>query len=509
MVFRAAGAAGPVQVLLVEDNDGDAELIRESLTGRYNRVVVERVERVETALQRISEIPVDVVLLDLTLPDSSGLAGLVRLRAAAPSVALVVLTGTTDDQLGQRALLLGAQDFLQKGEVDSVSLDRALRHARTRQDYLDRTRQLAEESAGRVIAEVAHRRSQWLADAGKRLSASVDEAATLASFYSVVVPDFCERCSLHLDPSGGNPNVALLDPGLLDAYRNGKTIDDAALSIGASVSVPLTVADRVFGAVKFEWSTPQDHLVVVLAEDLALRVAMAIDNARLYGAAQAAILVRDDFLSIASHELRTPLATLEMLAHLTEQELCTGTVSNAQLAERVRRIGTQTQRMGQMIGMLLDASMITSGQLNMFPEPLDLVVIRGILETLKMAADAAQCELTLEGDDRIEQVFANLITNALKYGPGQPVRVVVERSGTDVTVSVTDGGRGIRTEDHERVFERFQRGVGTRKLPGLGLGLYVTRQIVVAHGGSIAVLASSTMGTSFGLRLPLTTKASA
>ncbi|MEJ7597554.1 MAG: hybrid sensor histidine kinase/response regulator [Kofleriaceae bacterium] len=504
---------------MVEDNDGDAELIRESLTGRYNRVVFDRVERVETALQRISETPVDVVLLDLTLPDSSGLAGLVRLRAAAPAVALVVLTGTTDDQLGQRALLLGAQDFLQKGEVDGASLDRALRHARTRQDYLDRTRQLAEESAGRVIAEAAHRRSQWLADAGKRLSASVDEAATLASFYSVVVPDFCEKCSLHLDPSGGNTNVVLLDPGLLDAYRSGKTIDDASLSIGASVSVPLTVAGRVFGAVKFEWSTPQDHLVVLLAEDLALRVAMAIDNARLYGAAQAAILVRDDFLSIASHELRTPLATLEMLAHLMEQELCAGTVSNAQLSERVRRIGTQTHRMGQMIGVLLDASMITSGQLNMFPEPLDLVaVIRGTLETFKTAADAARCDLALEGDDRIdgewdrlrmEQVFANLITNALKYGPGQPVRVVVERSGADVTVSVTDGGRGIRSEDHERVFDRFQRGAGTGKIPGLGLGLYVTRQIVVAHGGSIAVLASSTTGTSFGLRLPLTVKASA
>ncbi len=503
----------PVHVLLVEDNDGDADLIHESL-GRANRsVVLERVDRIQAALERIRAGAVDVVLLDLTLPDASGLQGMIRIPAAAPSVALVVLTGTADASLGQRALQDGAQDFLRKGEIDGASLDRALRQARDRQDHLERTRQLAEEHAGRVAAEVAQRRAQWLADVGKQLSASVDEEATLASVQQVAVPAFCVSCTLHLPAADAPAPPDPPDLDLAESHRTGRTIDRSRDAGACSVTVPLAVAGRVFGAARFGWADPQDSETVQLAHELALRTAMAIDNARLYGIAREASRVREEFLSVASHELRTPLHGLCLHIDLMEQDILDEAFSRAQLADRLRKIALHSQRMVQLVGVLFDASLIESGQLAIARSHIDLVeVARETIEVFRASAASSDCAVTLEGDltvagdwDRLrmEQVFSNLITNAIKYGAGQPIGMVVERLGGDVSVSVRDGGGGIPSQDHERVFDRFQRANGAKEIPGLGLGLYVTRQIIEAHGGTIAVLCSSPAGTTFQLRMPL------
>ena len=501
-----------MHVLLVEDNDGDADLIRHSLAEVNGAVHVDRVDRMQAAIQWLETRSTDVILLDLTLPDSPGLQGLGLLRAAAPAVALVVLTGAADQRLGQRALYEGAQDYLLKGLIDGPALDRALRQARERQEYRERTRQLMEEQARRAEAEAARTRAIWLAEAGKRLSASVNREATLAAVQAVLVPEFCQACEVYLSPAADPSTLLSPDPELAAAQRTGVTLDRSRGPGRCRVTVPLMVAGRVFGAARFLFATPQGSEVVLLAEELASRAAMALENARHYAESQEAVRAREEFLSVASHELRTPLATLCMQVQLMQRELADQQLSHSHLPGRLQKLRDLSVRLTRLVSTLLDVSLVDSGQLSLSPKPLDLVQLaRVCIEGFTAEAEALRCELTLDGDAdaagnwdqlRLEQVFGNLITNALKYGAGKPIRVSVRRGEGAVQVSISDCGPGIPEEERERIFRRYHRLNGTRSLPGLGLGLYLTRQIVEAHGGTIALQRSSPEGSTFTLRLP-------
>jgi len=374
-----------VQVLLVEDDDADADLIRESLAELNGAVQVDRVSRVQAALARLGALQVDVILLDLTLPDAAGLDGLRLIRAAAPTVALVALTATADQRVGQQALFEGAQDVLPKESIDGPSLDRALRQARERQAFRDRTLELGEEKARRAAAESAQARAVWLAQ----------------------------------------------------------------------------------------------------------------ENARLYGAEQEAVRVREELLSCASHELRATLATLRRQIKLMQREHQLEAVSRKNLPEGLRKLEAASLQLERLISALLDPSQIDSGQLNLFRVPADLVeVARLAIEGFHAKAAEARCELTLSGDAtasgsfdllRMGQVFTNLITNALQHGAGKPVHVNVSQPEQDVNITVSDGGTGVDEP---------------------GLGLYVTRRIVEAHGGTIGVASRAGAGSTFTLSLPNAPRAS-
>ena len=141
------------RILLVEDNPGDADLVREALTTASSRVQIEHVDSLAEAGSRLAAGNVDVVLLDLSLPDATGLQAVERLHGSAPEVPIVVLTGVQDEVLGARALQAGAQDYLVKGQTDEWLLVRAMRYAIERQQIqADRTRLLAQEHAARVAA---------------------------------------------------------------------------------------------------------------------------------------------------------------------------------------------------------------------------------------------------------------------------------------------------------------------------------------------------------------------
>jgi signal transduction histidine kinase len=183
-----------------------------------------------------------------------------------------------------------------------------------------------------------------------------------------------------------------------------------------------------------------------------------------------------------------------------------------------RRLDTasnQTRRLGKLVSQLLDVSRISSGRLEMHVEEVDLVgLVAETVDRHKHLADGAGSVVTMLADGevvgrwdrlRLEQLFTNLLNNAIKYAPGKPIEVAVERKGGEAHLRVTDHGMGIEPEHVERIFGRFERAVSSRNYGGLGLGLYISQQIAQAHGGRIEVASEAGKGSTFTVKLPLQT----
>ncbi len=226
--------------------------------------------------------------------------------------------------------------------------------------------------------------------------------------------------------------------------------------------------------------------------------------------AQEAIRLRDEFLSIASHELKTPLTALQLQLYSLHQQLSAATDP---LGRRVERAVHIAERLGMLIEALLDVSRIATGKLRLTRETFDLLdAVRETIDRLRESAAAAGCELTLTTAGslpgrwdrlRIEQVLSNLVANAIKYAAGKPIEVWAGREDDMAVLRVRDHGPGIAASELPRVFERFERAASARHYGGMGLGLYVARQIAEAHGGGIDAVNLDDGGASFTVRLPL------
>jgi signal transduction histidine kinase len=235
-------------------------------------------------------------------------------------------------------------------------------------------------------------------------------------------------------------------------------------------------------------------------------------------AAEEGVRARDEFLSIVSHELRTPLTSLRLgIDHV--QRLVDGGADAASISARLDSAARRVGRLTSLVDQILDVSRIEAGVLALDRRSVDLAeVARSVVERLERAAASASCAIELrtrenvvgEWDRRaIEQVVANLVSNALKYGAGKPVAVETMALGGTATLRVRDQGIGVAPEDVARLFERFGRVVSPRHYGGLGLGLYIARRLVEAHGGTIGVASERNVGSTFTVRLPCRSPATA
>ncbi len=228
---------------------------------------------------------------------------------------------------------------------------------------------------------------------------------------------------------------------------------------------------------------------------------------------QEAVRVRDEFLSVAAHELRTPLTSLRLhLQLLLRQVAGSQPEPPAELAPRARVLDRQLSRLAGLVNTLLDVSRLAAGRLSLEPRALDLAqLVRQMAEAFSEEFSRAGSALTLHVDGplmgewdslRLEQVLVNLLSNAVKYGEGRPVEVSLVGEGPTAVLAVKDHGIGISEDGMARLFGKFERAVSERHYGGLGLGLYITRQLVEAMGGSITVRSAQGKGSTFILRLP-------
>ncbi|HKS15518.1 MAG TPA: hybrid sensor histidine kinase/response regulator [Pseudomonas sp.] len=229
-----------------------------------------------------------------------------------------------------------------------------------------------------------------------------------------------------------------------------------------------------------------------------------------------AVRMRDDFMSIVSHEVRTPLNGLILETQLRKMHLARDNAEAFTLDKMramVERDERQINSLIRLIEDMLDVSRIRTGKLSIRPKRFDLSpLVQGLVENFaaQAAASASVIELerceTLEGqwdEFRIEQVIANLLSNALRYGEHRPVKVRVFEEAGMACVQVQDQGIGISSHNQQRIFQQFERVAAHQGSAGLGLGLYISEQIVLAHNGRICVESEEGKGATFSVHLPL------
>jgi signal transduction histidine kinase len=344
--------------------------------------------------------------------------------------------------------------------------------------------------------EVRSRRAVPLAD--PRGSADSDAPPALAAIIvrqsqSLLVPEL---------------NSTVLDRyGVPQEYRGYLRKIDARSAMG----VPIAVARKTLGALQL-FSTERRYgpMDLELAEDVAERLGWALENARAYGVAREAIQARDDFLTLASHELRTPLTALRLITDSSVQRAHRR--GDAAEEQRFHLVATQAERLGLLVGRMVEAVKTRAEGVVLVPQACDLAaVLEHCVATASERARwagaiglIAPSKMVGRWDPgRLERVFGELLDNSIRFGANRPIEVVLRRDDDQAEVTIRDHGVGIPADRQSAVFSPFERAAPAQHFGGLGLGLYLARSIVEAHGGTITLTSRVGEGTTVVVHLPL------
>jgi PAS domain S-box-containing protein len=382
---------------------------------------------------------------------------------------------------------------------------------------------IGEQIIGRVWSfrdvterERLFRRAVFLADA-TRLLASLDVEPALDSVAHMAVPYLGDGCAVDLLGDGGPRRLLVVSrdparpikPELRSAVLAGHP---AIYTMGplSYLAVPLVLKGAVVGAITFvappsRRYTPQD---LELAEELARRAALSVENARLYRGTQEAVRARDEFLSIAAHEIRGPIMSIHLAVQNLQKRKLPGS-TNLKVLEMIER---EDRRLARFVDELLDLGRIRTGRLHFTFEEVDLgTVVRDVAARLgaEVANSGSSLSITTGGRPvgewdrfRIDQVVTNLLLNAIKFSLGKPIEIAVQATEGRATLAVRDQGVGIAPEMQEQIFQPFERAVSSRHYGGLGLGLHIVRTIVEGLGGTVRVESKRGAGSTFTVELP-------
>jgi signal transduction histidine kinase len=252
-------------------------------------------------------------------------------------------------------------------------------------------------------------------------------------------------------------------------------------------------------------------LSIALALGLGALVTLLLTRevGRRFDQEERALRLRDEFLSAASHELRTPVTSLTLQLEALQRTLAAGREPEPRVARVLEKMGVQTRRLARLIESLLDVSRLQAGRPLLERRRVDVVaLVREAAAELDPQFTQANVALRLEAAGpvegevdplRLHLVVTNLLSNAVKYGEGSPVEVTVARAQDAVLLRVKDEGPGIAPEDQSRVFERFER---ASRVGGTGVGLWLVRELVAAHGGSVRLESTPGRGATFTVTLP-------
>jgi signal transduction histidine kinase len=417
------------------------------------------------------------------------------------------------------------------------------------------------ERLAREQAEAAEQRLAFLSEASRLLSSSLDCNTTLRALADLAVPRLADCCVIELvDENGGIdrlriahtevsqqetlvklyerfPTDSVADFGASMVLRSGQSqlwaeisadglkrfarTDERfqlfqTLGLRSLILVPLKAAERVAGVITLIGITRVfERADLQLAEELGVRAGLAIENARLFAEAQAAIQRRDDFLAVASHELRTPVASMELHVSSLLRKLQfepDAVVPLEKFSTSLRRTHVQIRRLTALLNELLDVGRIDAKRLILEREPVDLpALVRDVVDRFDEQSRRSGTTIIIEAPSavtgawdrsRMELVVTNLLANALKYGEGKPVEISVGAAAGAAKLIIRDHGIGIAPQDQARIFERFER-AAPRAYGGIGIGLWLSRQVLELHGGSISVRSTPGEGSTFAVELPL------
>ncbi|MGA9519942.1 MAG: ATP-binding protein [Myxococcaceae bacterium] len=507
-----------VNILLVDDRPENLLVLKAILSDpAYNLVTATSGPE---ALKHVLAKDFAVILLDVLMPGMDGfeVASLIKKRRRSHETPLIFLTAAGSDVgLIYRGYSVGAVDYLLK----PVNPDVVRAKVAVFVDLFRKARQIQRQSEQLRAAEQREREIQLaeLRLASERhyrnLAEAIPQIVWTARPDGAV--DYWNRqwsgyTGLDFDQARGWGWVAALHPDDQEPFVAGWR---SALERGSLYEAECRL--RRGGDGLYRWqlchAVPERNNEGQIVAWLGTFTDFD-DQRRARAEAQEALRLREEFIAIASHELRAPLTTLRLQLGAMERIVCKQEAEgiSERLPKRIEAAIRQIDRMSRLIGNLLDLTRITAGKLSLEPESFDLSALMGdLVETFGQSAARAGCKLALHAEGpvtgtwdrlRIEQVATNLLSNALKYGTGHPIEVFVSQEGDKARLEVRDHGRGIPQEDLERIFERYERAMARDKA-GLGLGLFISRQIVEAHGGTIGVTSEIGSGSTFTVQLPL------
>jgi signal transduction histidine kinase/DNA-binding response OmpR family regulator len=523
-----------LNILLVEDRIEDLELVRYELrrTGiEYNGINVQTETEYLNALTR----DLDIILADYSLPQFNAPRALELLKKSGLDIPIIVVTGTISEEVAVGCIKQGAFDYLLKDRLSR--LGQAISHA-------------LQEKQLRLEKRRGDERIRFMLEAGAILASSFDYTRNLEKIVQLAVPLIADCCYIELTEDKGKKVESSCSTPDHDSRwmelvtelssEEGLNIGPAAvrntgrpqmfsctdlerLGLGTKdqrdcsfLSVPVKFLSRQNGTITLvsrSKDRPYDQPDVDMAMELARRVGLAVEHARLYFESQESNRIKDEFLATVSHELRTPLTAILGWARL----LRTTSIDKENVARAIETIERNAKLQATLVEDLLDVSRIITGKLRLNIKNLHPAsIIDACIDATRHAADAKQIKLEkvvsptvgfVKADpDRLQQVIWNLITNAIKFTPeGGLVEVKAESIDQRVVISVSDTGMGISREFLPHVFDRFRQADGsiTRRHGGMGLGLAIVRHVVEMHGG--IVYASSNgegQGAVFTVELP-------
>ena len=544
--------ADPSVVLLVEDNPADAELLSVRLEGSAGTPLrLVQVGSVAEARSALRHSIVDVVILDLSLPDAQGLVALYQILPAAPGVPVIVLTGSADQSLALEALRAGAQDYVVKPSPDGPTLRRILRYARERQQLLLELDRASHESAA------AARRWRILAEVGAVLAGLSGDMEGIARTVSLLVPEAADAAFVHLKGSAQVPGVfQIAHADAMRAPRLGERVNDllrpgeedglftalgetgsspggaarvaerwvAALGMASGVALPLRCEGKICGVLVLasQGERYAGPARLEFGRSIADRISLEVDRFRLLRQTQRAVASRDRTFGIVSHDLGDPLSTIQIcvgalldpepppagvrdMAHIIQRSA----LLMHQIVEDLRdRVSLDAGRLALELQVTVVADVITQMQA-MFRQTAEDRSLTFVVET------APDLPPIYADSRRLEQVLSNLLRNAMKFTP-EGGRVLLDarlaRAGTAdaltvgssdaVRFAVSDTGLGISSENLIHIFDWFWRAPQDRSA-GSGLGLAIARGLVEAHGSRLLVESKAGQGATFWFSLPV------
>ncbi len=554
------------KILMIEDQLADVYLIRKMLVKTAgSQFTLEHVARLATGLARLGKGDIDVLLLDLYLPDSRGLETFKRVHGRVPHLPTIVLTGTDDESLALRAVREGAQDYLVKGEISGNLLTRSILYAierqRTEEALRLRNRDLmvlnhiisaAASSLDAVkVLRVLCAELAFALDLPQSAAALIDADRGVAT----VVAEYCAPdranalgCEIAMD----TPVIAhVLDnkrPLLIADVSKDERLGTwrASIQERGTVSmllVPLVVRERVISILTLDDVEPRtfssDDLELI--QSAAAAAGQALEAAELHESlqdhaakleatvaqrtaelqvalerAQAADRAKSQFLTSVGHELGNPLASAKLYLDLLKR------ASEERRPTYLENLSSEVERLQTLIEAILDLSRLDLGEVQSNMQPIDIShLVENVAAEQRglFAAKALQLHVETVGDlprisvasHLLKRVLVNILTNAINYTPtGGEIWMRTDLKNKQgqawVTVSIQDTGLGIPGDELAHIFERFYRGYASQatNLPGIGLGLAISQEIIKLHQGHITVESHVDQGSTFTIWLPVT-----
>ena len=493
----------PLRVLMVEDSEDDAELtLGELRRGGFEPSWV-RVEAADALREALRTQTFDVIISDFTMPAFTGLDALRILQESGKDIPFILVSGSVGEDVAVTAMRAGAQDFYAKGNTTRLpaAVERELREVEVRRERRRMELALAESQAlQRQILESVRDHAIFSVDTEHRI-ASWSPGCQQVQGYTA--EDFIglpfERLFTPEDIAQGVPEATLQqarEHGQSTAEGMRVRKDGSRFWAQTSLTPRLDAAGRLLGYTQ-------------IIQDVS-------ERKRLIDELQAAVRARDEFLSIAGHELNTPLTSLQLQLQSLRHPARQAAVDPAQAARfspKLEAALRQVSRLAGLVTMLLDVSRVSCGRLELRPEPVDLTVVaHEVAERLEGLRSSSASTLELRAPEpvvgrfdrlRVEAILTNLLVNAFKFGEGRPVVVTLVRKDSCAQLTVRDHGIGIDAADQARLFQRFERAVSDRHYGGFGIGLWLVRQFVEAHGGTIQLESAPGQGSIFTVELPI------